>query len=49
MTREYFETHSFKNVMEKLYEESTDVTTLDTLKIFIEKTIIKVNIIYQSI
>ena len=41
MTREYFETHSFNNVMEKLYEESTDVTTLDTLKIFIEKTIIK--------
>ena len=41
MTREYFETHSFNNVMKKLYEENTNVTTIDMLKIFIEKTVIK--------
>ena len=41
MTREYFETHSFNNVMKKLYEENTNVTTIDMLKILIEKTVIK--------
>ena len=41
MTRKYFENHPFKDVMEKLYEENTDVTTLDMLKDFINDTVIK--------
>lgn len=41
MTREYFENHTFNDVMEKLYEENTDVTTLDMLKDFINYTILK--------
>lgn len=41
MTREYFENHTFNDVMEKLYEENTDVTTLDMLKDFINDTIAK--------
>lgn len=41
MTREYFENHTFNDVMEKLYEECTDVTTLDMLKDFINETILK--------
>lgn len=41
MTREYFEAHTFDNVMEKLYEENTDVTTLDMLKDFINDAVIK--------
>ena len=41
MTREYFENHTFNDVMEKLYEENTDVTTLDMLKDFINDTVVK--------
>lgn len=41
MTREYFETHTFNDVMEKLYEENTGVTTLDMLKDLINYTVIK--------
>lgn len=36
MTREYFKTHTFDDVMEKLYEENTDVTTLEMLKDFVK-------------
>lgn len=32
MTREYFKTHTFDDVMEKLYEENQEVTTLGELK-----------------
>ena len=39
MTREYFETHTFYDVVEKLYEENTNVTTLDMLKDFTKDTI----------
>lgn len=41
MTREYFENHTFNDVMEKLCEENTDVTTLDMLKDFINDTVVK--------
>lgn len=41
MTREYFENHSFNNVMRGLYEENTNVTTLDMLKNFINITVVK--------
>lgn len=41
MTREYFETHSFNNVMNRLYVEDKGVTTLDTLKVFAKNTIVK--------
>lgn len=41
MTREYFENHPFDDVMEKLYEEKQEVTTLEGLKQFVCKTILK--------
>ena len=41
MTREYFENHHFEDVMKKLYEENSNVTTLDMLKDFINDTVIK--------
>ena len=41
MTREYFENHPFEDVMEKLYEENRDVTTLNMIKDFINDTVIK--------
>ena len=42
MTREYFKTHTFDDVMEKLlYERNQEVTMLDTLKDFIKDTITK--------
>lgn len=41
MTREYFENHPFKDVMEKLYDEDINVTTLDMLKDFTKNTIEK--------
>ena len=41
MTREYFKTHTFDDVMQKLYEENQDVTTLGGLKQFIYETILQ--------
>lgn len=39
MTKEFFESNTFEDVMEQLNEEYDQITTLDTLKMFIKEKI----------